>query len=114
MEAIQSFLSKWGTMITLFLIITITFSTCGVKSHVERLEKKITSLEKYIATTDSLDREIYSVEREITMLETAREVVYTNNAIILTLVRPDDVMNEYSNKIKILQEKKDKLNAARK
>jgi hypothetical protein len=48
------------------------------------------------------------------MLETAREVVYTNNAIVRTVARPDDVMNNYSQKIKALQLKKEKLNANRK
>lgn len=114
MNTIQTFLSKWGTMIILLLTLTITFSTCGVKSHVERLERKVVSLEQHIATTDSLDKEIDAIDREITTIETAREVVYTTNAIVRTVQRPDDVMNDYSQKIKVLQEKRDKLNAARK
>ena len=38
-----------------------------------------------------------------------QEIVYTNNAIVRTTARPDDVMNEYSKKINELQKKLDKL-----
>jgi len=114
MNIILTFLSKWGNLITILLILTITFSTCGVKGHVERLEKKVVSLEQQINYNDSINREVQSVEREISMLETSREVVYTSNAIVRTATRPDDVMNEYSQKIKTLYQKRDKLNAARK
>ena len=114
MEKIQLFLNKWGLLIIILLLVLVKFNTCNTENHVERLEKKITSLEKHIATNDSLDREINFIERKISILETAKEVVYTNNAIIRTVKRPDDVMNDYSEKIKILQEKRDKLNATRK
>jgi PBP1b-binding outer membrane lipoprotein LpoB len=114
MEKIHNFINKWGLTISLVLIIAIFFNGCSVKSHTERLERKITSLEKQINYNDSLNREINSIEREISMLETAREVVYTNNAIVRTVARPDDVMNNYSQKIKALQLKKEKLNANRK
>jgi ribosomal protein S3 len=42
---------------------------------------------------------------KINALEIAREVVYTNNAIVRTTERPDDVINKYNNQIKELQEK---------
>ena len=114
MEVIKTFISKWGILIILFLNIIVFFNTCGNKGRVEKLEKKITNLQQAIISSDSLDRAISSIDREISILETAREVVYTNNAIIRTITRPDDVMNTYSQKIKELQLKKEKLNAARK
>lgn len=92
----------------------IKFNTCNTQNHVEKLEKKITSLEQNINYNDSLDREINAIEREIATLETAREVVYTNNAIVRTATRPDDAMNSYTEKIKELQNKREKLNATRK
>jgi len=108
------FLNKWGILIILTLVLLTFFDTCGVKTHVERLEKKITSLEQKTNSNDSLNRVISSIEREISILETSREVVYTNNAIIRTTKRPDDVMNDYNQRIKSLQEKRDKLNVTRK
>lgn len=92
----------------------IKINTCNTQNHVEKLEKKVTSLEQNINHNDSLDREINAIEREIATLETAREVVYTNNAIVRTTTRPDDVMNSYTEKIKELQNKRKKLNATRK
>ncbi len=114
MSNILTFLNKWGLIITILFCIAIFFNTCGVKGNQEQLEKKVKSLEQTIAFNDSINKEINSVEREILMYETAREIVYTNNAIVRTTERPDDVMNEYGQKIKALQIKREKLNAARK
>ena len=63
---------------------------------------------------DSINREIQAIEREISNLEIAREVVYTNNAIVRTTERPDDVMNNYNKKIKDLTEKLNKIKNVRK
>ncbi len=114
MSNILTFLNKWGMVITIIFCMTIFFNTCGVKGNQEQLERKVKSLEQTISYQDSINKEINSIEREISMYETAREITYTTNTIIRTVQRPDDVMNEYSNKIKALQIKRDKLNAARK
>lgn len=115
MNTVLTFLNKWGLAIITMICITIFFNTCGVKGNQEQLEKKVKSLEQTIAYQDSINKEINSIEREISMYETAREVVYTNNAIVRNKIeRPDDIMNEYGQKIKALQIKRDKLNAARK
>ncbi len=114
MNNILAFLNKWGVSIIIFICLITFFNTCGVKGNQEQLERKVKSLEQTIAFNDSINREINSVEREILMYETAREIVYTNNAIVRTTERPDDVMNQYGNKIKSLQTKREKLNAARK
>ncbi len=114
MENILSYINKWGMAAMLFLGIIIFFNTCGVKGNNEKLESRVKSFEEKIMFNDSLNMEITSVEREISLYETAREVVYTNNAIVRTVERPDDIMNKYSIKIKELQTKKEKLNASRK
>jgi hypothetical protein len=43
------------------------------------------------------------------MYQTAREVVYTNNAIVRQVTRPDDIMNQYTTKVEELRKKLDKL-----
>lgn len=114
MDNILAFLNKWGVSVLILICMVTFFNTCGVKGDVERLDRKIKALEQTIIFNDSINREINSIEREILMYETSMEIVYTNNAIVRTTERPDDVMNKYSVKIKELQIKKEKLNATRK
>ena len=42
---------------------------------------------------------------EIKGLETSKRMLYDQNAIVRTTIRPDDRMNEYDQKIKALREK---------
>lgn len=114
MNAITGFLNKWGLTILVVLAILTMFNTCGVKSKVERLDKNVQKMEMTNNYNDSINREIQAIEREISNLEIAREVVYTNNAIVRTTERPDDVMNNYNKKIKDLTEKLNKIKNVRK
>ncbi len=114
MNAITGFLNKWGLTILVVMSLSIFMNTCGTKSKIEKLDKKVQSMELTINENDSINREISSIEREISNLEIAREVVYTNNTIVRTEKRPDDVMNDYSTKIKELTMKLNKIKDARK
>jgi len=105
MEKINKILGKYGIIMLLVFSILTFFNTCGTKSSIKQTNKRIDA----VIERDSLNMEILSVEREISILETSREIVYTNNAIVRTTARPDDVMNEYSKKINELQKKLDKL-----
>ncbi len=114
MKTITEFLNKWGLTILVVFALMTTISTCGVKGKVERLDKKVQKLETTLNYNDSINSEIQTIEREISNLEIAREVVYTNNAIVRTSERPDDVMNNYNKKIKELTDKLNKIKDARK
>ena len=110
MNKILGFLNKYGMLILILLGLSVFLNTCGVKSNIERTGRRIDKLEKTVATTDSILSLKISSERmdillKINALEIAREVVYTNNAIVRTTERPDDVINKYNNQIKELQEK---------
>lgn len=110
MKKILDFLNKYGTLVLILLGLTIILNTCGTKGNIERTGRRIDKLEKTISITDSiLSLKISSDKMEILLkvnaLEIAREVVYTNNAIIRTTERPDDVINKYNTQIKELQEK---------
>lgn len=109
MEKINQIIGKYGVLILLCFTVLNFFSTCGTKGKIQQNNKRIENLEQTITRNDSLNREIQSIEREISNLEIAREVVYTNNAIVRQVTRPDDVMNDYSNRIKDLQKKLDKV-----
>lgn len=110
----MDFINKWALHILLFFSLMIFFATCGTKSKIEKLEKKVISLEETIRFNDSLDREINNIDREILMYETSREVVYNWNAIVRTTERPDDVMNKYNSKIGELLKQKEKLKNVKK
>lgn len=112
MNMILEFLKKWGTILMVVISISIMFNTCGVKSSNRSLRKEIEGLKAEIHQNDSINREINSIEREISILETANEIVYTNNAIVRTVERPDDVMQKYSQRIKDLKLKLDKIKNA--
>jgi|ERR1035437_9924767 hypothetical protein len=110
MKKILDFLNKYGILILVFLGLAIILNTCGVKSGIEKSGRRIDKLEKTISVTDSIlslkiSSEKIDILLKINALEIAREVVYTNNAIIRTTTRPDDVINKYNNQIKELQEK---------
>lgn len=109
MEKINKILGKYGVL-TLVIMSFLTFiDTCGTKGKIQQTNKRIDQLEKTIRERDSLNSEIQSIEREINMYQTAREVVYTNNAIVRQVTRPDDIMNQYGTKIDELRKKLDKL-----
>lgn len=105
MEQINKFVTKYGMIILIIFSLLNFFNSCGTKSSIKQTNKRIDNVIK----RDSLNMEIQSIEKEIVILKTAREVVYTNNAIVRTTARPDDVMNDYSKKIDELQKKLDKL-----
>jgi hypothetical protein len=106
----MEFLKKWGILIITLFNVMIFFSTCGTKSKIEKVEKRLNVL----LYNDSLQGEINSIDREILLNETSREVVYNWNAIVRTTERPDDVMNKYNLKIKELEKDKQTLKNAKK
>jgi len=110
MKKIVEFANKYGILILIFLGICILLSTCGTKGGILKESRRIDKLDQTIHALDSTLKQKVSNEKleillEINALEIAREVVYTNNAIVRTTTRPDDAINSYNNKIKILQEK---------
>lgn len=109
MDKINKILGKYGVL-TLVILSFLTFiDTCGTKGKIQQTNKRIDQLERTINQRDSINAEIQSLEREINMYQTAREVVYTNNAIVRQVTRPDDIMNQYGTKIDELRKKLDKL-----
>lgn len=109
MEKIKEILGKYSVYVMLVFVLLTYFNTCGTKTAIKVNSKDIKALKESMEYRDSLQIEIYLIEREISNLEISREVVYTNNAIVRQVTRPDDIMNEYDIKIKNLRKKLDKL-----
>jgi len=110
MNKILNFFNKFGLLITTLLVFIIFINTCGVKGNIEKNGRRSDKMEKSLSNIDSIVSTKVSEDRlkimlEINGLEVAREVVYTNNSIVRTTQRPDDVINSYNQKIKELQNK---------
>ncbi len=104
MTKVKEFFNQWGMSITVLFCAIIFLNTCGTKTKIDSLNKKVNVLEQTISFNDSVQSIKISLEREISILETAREVVYAENSIVRNVARPDDLMNKYDTKIKALQQ----------
>jgi ABC-type Fe3+-hydroxamate transport system substrate-binding protein len=101
MEKINKILGKYGIIMLLVFSILTFFNTCGTKSAIKTTNKRIDAVEQ----RDSLNIEIQAIEDEIISLETSKRTLYDWNKVVRTTERPDDLMNQYDNKIKELRKK---------
>ncbi len=110
MKKALEFINKYGMLILIIIGMIVLLNTCGTNGNINKTGKRIDKLENAVSKTDSILSLKISTEKmdillKINALEIAREVVYTNNAIVRTTERPDDVINGYNTKIKDLEEK---------
>jgi hypothetical protein len=101
MEKINKILGKYGIIMLLVFSILTFFNTCGTKSAIKTTNKRIDAVEQ----RDSLNIEIQAIEDEIISLETSKRILFDWNTVVRTTERPDDIMNQYDNKIKELRKK---------
>lgn len=87
-------LKSFSWAIVLFLMIVVTIQTCGNSKKISAMQSQIDSL--------PTKKEV-STEIKIEGLQTSKRMLYDNNAIIRTAVRPDDKMKEYDDQIEKLQ-----------
>jgi len=88
-----------------FLSLIVNIRSCGVQKDGTQMRKEIIELQHDI---DSLNRMTYSKEEldirmEIEGYEISKRMLYDNNSVIRTKIRPDDKMNEYDQKIEGLR-----------
>ncbi len=105
----MEFLKKYGILILIVIGLLTFLSTCGSKSKIDRLDKKVQVLTSTIQYNDSLNNEIRHIEQSIATLQVSKEILYSWNSVVRTTNRPDDLMNQYDQKIKELQVRLDKL-----
>lgn len=103
MNIIQTFLSKWGLIILIVFSLLTFFNTCGVKGKVDRLDKKVISLDKDNVSRDSILIIKNHIDMEIYNLKVERSVLHNMNEIVLKNIRP-------SERISQIDEKLDELN----
>jgi hypothetical protein len=95
MNKLIEFFKNYGTMIITGLLLLILLKQCAVVTTQKGIKKEISTLDS------TLHKEI-----KIEGLKTSKRMLYDNNAIIRTTIRPDDKMNEYDAEIKALENSK--------
>jgi len=104
-------------MILLIIFIALSLlNTCNSCNTNRIAKQNQTTIHKLDSSINVLDSTIYSdfynkqelnLRMEIFGLKTSKRMLYDNNAIIRTVVRPDDQMNEYDILIEDLQKELD-------
>lgn len=102
MNNIQTFLSKWGLIILIMFSLLTFFNTCGVKGKVDRLDKKVISLEKDNLARDSIRSAELIVNMEIYNLKLERSTLHNMNEIVLKNIRPAERIAEIDKEIDLL------------
>ena len=92
--------------VVLVCALLILVNTCTTKSLLKR--EIVPDIKNLTATVDSINNIIIDVKTLEYMLEIngyniSYRMLYDNNVIIRTTKRPDDVMNEYTSKLKELR-----------
>lgn len=82
-------------------------NSCNTSKEVNKIRKEVDTLEAGIS---NLKNHIYTKEEADTRMaiegyEISKRMLYDQNAIVRTVMRPDDRMAEYDLKIKELREK---------
>jgi hypothetical protein len=112
MKKVSDLLNKYfiyAVWAFLAVSLMINFRSCGASKDVSKLKTQINLLTQ---KQDSLMREIYTKNEldtrlEILGYEVSKRMLYDQNAIVRTAIRPDDAMNQYDQKINELRKKLD-------
>lgn len=84
------------------------FRGCSTASNLDKMTKEIKALTIKVNSNDSLlqnidNKEDIDLKLEINGLETSKRLLYDENSIVRTKIRPDDRMNDYDEKINKLK-----------
>jgi hypothetical protein len=96
-------INKFGLTAVLLMLMLSTCNTCNMRRDIAAVSERADSLQlqlNKVYTKEELDARM-----EVQGLETSKRMLYDQNAIVRTTVRPDDRMNEYDQQIKALEKK---------
>ena len=110
MNKIEELSKKYVVYVLYFLLIFSVIGnlrSCNTNHDIGKLRKEVTTLNHRV---DSLTFNIYTKDELSTRMsiegyEISKRMLYDQNAIVRTVIRPDDRMNEYDMKIKELRAK---------
>ena len=98
-------------VIAIYVLLLMTMvngcNSCSSQRDNVKLRKEVDSLNTTVEALKlkTYDKKELDVRMEIEGYEISKRMLYDQNAIVRTTVRPDDRMNEYDKKIKELEEK---------
>lgn len=109
----MKFLDKLNkfVVIAIYVLLIVTCingcNSCSSQKENMKLRKEVDSLSTQVKdlTNQTYTKKELDTRMEIGGYEISKRMLYDQNAIVRTTVRPDDRMNEYDQKIKELQEK---------
>jgi hypothetical protein len=90
-------LKEKSWLISLCLLVVLFVQNCSNTKKYNTLKKEVTLQTKRV---DSLPTR---KDLKIEGLEISKRMLYDNNAVIRTAIRPDDRMNQYDEEIKKIQ-----------
>jgi len=97
MEKVKN--ASWA--IVLFMAFIVMYQSCSTSKKLASMKAKLDNSLDSLATKKELSKEI-----RLEGLRTSKRMLYDNNAIIRTTVRPDDRMNQYDEEIKKIESEK--------
>ena len=111
MDKFNSFLSKYGLIISITLSVFIILKSCNTNKKIKRFNTNVIKLTKELEVQDSVISQMITKEDveqiiKIEGLKISKRNLYDQNSIVRTKVRPDDRMNEYDQEIESLKKQK--------
>jgi len=91
----------WVMWIVMILCIISFFRSCTLSNQVKRVERELIETKTEIHDFKEMfwTKEEFDTRLSIHGLETSKRTLYDWNAVVRTVVRPDDRMREYDKKI---------------
>lgn len=95
-------------VLLMFMTMMNTCNSCSTKRQIINLKKQVDSVKTKLEKIPNVDymnnlKNDVNIFFQIEGFRISKRILYDNNAIIRTIVRPDDRMNEYDMEIQKLQ-----------
>ena len=97
-SSIAQKLKKISWAVILFFALVATYQTCSTSRKLSALSLELQSKIDSLATKQEINKAV-----QIEGFRVSKRMLYDNNAIIRTTVRPDDRMNQYDEEIKKIE-----------
>lgn len=101
-------ISDITSAVIVFVIFVTFFKTCSISRRIDYLENKIDKLSEDVNSIKNdgvLNRGDFINYMEIYRLKTLKDALYDQNAIVRTVIRPDDRIHYYDSLIEVYQKK---------
>jgi hypothetical protein len=103
MNPIETF-NKYALIAVIALCFLSTCNSCNSRRQLGDVQDRCDSLQTQLNKLPTAAQ--VNTQMEINSLETSKRMLYDQNAIVRTAIRPDDRMNEYDAQIKELKKSK--------